>query len=155
LSDKIINTIRITRRNLNNNDNAATSQQSKNENSVKTQFASTTSFEIILQEKSSQDNNAVLLLLFNKDIDYKKLFVEKQAKRRKLQIKQNFCIVQIKNKYFENFFCQNKVRISNLRCFRENNFNSKNNKSIFKKRRFAKFIKSINLDLYYKKNFKK
>jgi len=130
-------------------------QRSKNENSIEIQLASTTDFEITLQEKFSQNDNAVLSLSFDKDIDYKKLFVEKQAKKRRFQTKQDFCIVQTKNKYFEKFFRQNEIRTSSLRCFRENNFNSENDKSIFKKRRFARFIKSVNLDLYYKKNFKK
>jgi len=130
-------------------------QQSKNKNSVETQFASITNFEIILQEEFSQNNDAVLSLSFNRDIDYKKLFVEKQTKRYKFQTKQDFRIVQTKNKYFEEFFCQNEIRISSLRYFRENNFNSENNKSALKKRRFVQFIKLIYLDLYYRKNFKK
>jgi len=42
-----------------------------------------------------------------------------------------------------------------LRRFRKNNFNNKNNELTLKKQRFAQFIKLINLNLYYKKNFKK
>jgi len=105
LFDKIINTICNTKRNLDNNDDAAILQQSKNENSIETQFVSITNFEIILQKEFLQNNNAVLLLSFDRDIDYKKLFVEKQAKKYRLQTKRDFCIVQTKNKYFEKIFC--------------------------------------------------
>jgi len=43
-----------------------------------------TNFKITLQEKFSQNDNTILLLLFNKNINYKKLLVKKQAKRHKL-----------------------------------------------------------------------
>jgi len=102
-----------------------------------------------------QDDDAMLLLSFNKDINYKKLLIEKQAKRYKFQTKQDFRIAQAKNKYFEEFFCQNKIRASSSRRFRKNNFNSENDESTLKKQRFAQSIKSINLNSYYKKNFKK
>jgi hypothetical protein len=43
-----------------------------------------TNLKITLQEKISQNNNTMLLLSFNKNINYKKLLVKKQAKRHKL-----------------------------------------------------------------------
>jgi len=97
----------------------------------------------------------VLSLSFDEDIDYKKLLAEKQAKGRRLQTKRDFRIAQARNKYLEEFFCQNEVRASSLCRFRENNFNSENDELTLKKRRFIQFIRPANLDLYYKKNFKK
>jgi len=97
----------------------------------------------------------VLSLPFDRDIDYKKLLAEKQAKRRRLQTKRDFRIAQAKNKHLEESLRQNEIRASSPRRFRENNFNSENDKPTLKKRRSARFIRSTNLDLYYEKNFKK
>jgi hypothetical protein len=44
--------------------------------------------------------------------------------------------------------------MSSLYYFCKNNFNNKNYKLTLKKQRFVQFIKSINLNLYYKKNIK-
>ena len=44
----------------------------------------TTNLKIILQEKSSQGDNAMLSSSFDKNINNKKLFVEKQTKKRRL-----------------------------------------------------------------------
>jgi len=151
----MINTTRNTRRNLDNNNGAATSQQPENESSAGIQLASTTGPEITSQEESSQDDDAVPSSPSDKNIDYKKLLAEKQAKKHRLQTKRDFRIAQAKNKYLEEFFRQNEVRASSSRRFRENNFNSENDESTLKKRRSAQSIRSVNLDLYYEKNFKK
>jgi len=92
---------------------------------------------------------------FDKDIDYKKLLAEKQAKKRRFQTKRDFRIAQTKNKHLEESFRQNEVRTPSSRRFRKNNFNSENDEPTLKKRRFARFMRPVNLDLYHKKNFKK
>jgi len=156
LFDKIVQPERNTRQNSDNSEGHATLQHSQNKDSAKNQFVSDTITrpQITLQEDAQQDNNAALLSSSNRDINYKKLLIEKQTKRRQLQVKQDFCVAQAKNKHLEESLRDNKLRAINSRCLRNNYFDS-NNKFSIKRQRSIQSIRSTSLNLYYGKNFKK
>lgn len=151
----MVNQPRSIRRNPDSSDGQATSLRPEDEGAAETQLAfGTTTRSLTTPQGESLQKNVASSLGSDDEVDYQKLLVEEEAKGRRLQMKREFRIAQVRNKRLEEPLRDDEVKATSSRRPRVDDSDSDGNRPAVKKQRFSRFIRSVNLDLYYGKSFK-
>lgn len=151
----MVNQPRSIRRNPDSGDGQATSLRPEDEDAAETQLAfGTTTRSLTTPQGESLQKNVASSLGSDDEVDYQKLLVEEEAKGRRLQMKREFRIAQVRNKRLEEPLRDDEVKATSSRRPRVDDSDSDGNRPAVKKQRFSRFIRSVNLDLYYGKSFK-